>query len=571
MSIPRRARSFEATDDLTITAEGGQLAHRDHVVQSNNLLKKFHEVTKGVWCFVGNGLSNQTFVEAPEGIIAFDTGESNEEMRNAIRELRTHTSRPIVAVMYTHFHYVGGTRAVFEETGHDVPVWGHEKVALNRVRTATEISPAYGRGLLEQFAMTLPLDGPDGLVNVGLGIHFRNPEHAPHTYGFVEPTHTFGAASALTVAGLSIEMTPAPSDADDSVTYWIPSLGVAINNLVWPVLFNVFAIRGEEYRDPQVMLKGVDHLLSLLPEHLVGAHGNPISGRELIAERVTRYRDSIQFMWDQTVRLTNRGYSSTELADAIRLPALYDDDNLTSEYYGVTEHHVRQIRSGLFGFFDGDEGNLFPLPRPERSNRLVAALGGRNTVREQVREALDNDDIRWALELASWLAYSAEAEHDDHLLLAEALRTVARRTPSANIRNWCLARARHHDGTLDLGRFNTHRLGKKQLLGAAVEDSVHILRVLLDPELVKGINIHIGWKFSDGRSAGLHIRNGIACKTNGIGASTLIECEHETWVNVITGTDTLNKAIEQKRARITADETLVRTALSAFDLPGLQQ
>ncbi len=571
MSTPRRARSFEPTDELTVTAPRGQLAHRDHLAQSNNLQKKFHEVTKGVWCFVGNGLSNQTFVEAPEGIIAFDTGESIEEMRNAIRELRTSTSRPIVAVMYTHFHYVGGTQAVFDEVGHDVPVWGHEKVALNRVRTATEISTAYGRGLFEQFAMTLPLDGPDGLVNVGLGIHFRNPEHAPHTYGFIAPTHTFNTASILNVAGLTIHMTPAPSDADDSVTYWIPSLGVAINNLVWPVLFNVFAIRGEEYRDPQVMLKGIDHLLSLSPEHLVGAHGNPISGSSQIGERVTRYRDSIQFMWDQTVRLTNRGYSSTELADAIRLPAVYDDDNLTSEYYGVAEHHVRQIRSGLFGFFDGDEGNLFPLPRPERSNRLVAALGGRDTVRHLVREALATDDVRWALELASWLAYSNDSQRDDHLLLAEALRTVARRTPSANIRSWCLTRARHHDGTFDLTRFNTHRLGKKQLLGSPVEDSVHILRVLLDPELIEGISVHIGWNFSDGHSTGLHIRNGIACKTDGIGATTHIECDHATWVNVLTGGDTLTEAIAQHRLRITADEALVRTVLSAFDVRGLQQ
>ena len=33
---------------------------------------------------MGNGLSNQTFVEGPEGIIAIDTGESVQEMREAI-------------------------------------------------------------------------------------------------------------------------------------------------------------------------------------------------------------------------------------------------------------------------------------------------------------------------------------------------------------------------------------------------------------------------------------------------------------------------------------------------------
>ena len=45
-----------------------------------------------------------------------------------------------------------------------------------------------------------------------------------------------------------MEFTPAPSDADDSITIWFPDLGVCVNNLAWPALFNVFAIRGEEYR-----------------------------------------------------------------------------------------------------------------------------------------------------------------------------------------------------------------------------------------------------------------------------------------------------------------------------------
>ena len=42
------------------------------------------------------------------------------------------TDRPIVAVLYTHFHYVSGTTAVFEERGSDVPVYGHARIAINK-------------------------------------------------------------------------------------------------------------------------------------------------------------------------------------------------------------------------------------------------------------------------------------------------------------------------------------------------------------------------------------------------------------------------------------------------------
>ena len=364
MTKSKRARSFERDSRNTITLPSGQITHRDHAEQSQRLVRNFYEVRKDVWCLVGNGLSNQTFIDAPDGIIAIDTGESNEEMRAAIAELRTKTSRPIVAVLYTHFHYVSGTQAVLDDDPtQQVQIWGHEKIAYNRARATAEIAPAYSRGLVEQFAITLPQDGPDGTVNVGLGNFYRNPAFTTQTNGFIEPKNTFNSQCTIEVAGLSIDVTPAPSDADDSVTFWFSALGCAVNNLVWPVLFNIFAIRGEEYRDPRIMLTGVDHLLSLNADHLIGAHGMPISGADEILNRVTKYRDSLQFLWDQTVRLTNRGYSSTELAHSIRLPDFFDDDNLTSEFYGVAEHHVRQIRSGLFGWFDGDPANLFPLPR----------------------------------------------------------------------------------------------------------------------------------------------------------------------------------------------------------------
>ena len=36
---------------------------------------RLHRVGDHAWCVVGNGLSNQTFIDAPEGLIAIDTGE----------------------------------------------------------------------------------------------------------------------------------------------------------------------------------------------------------------------------------------------------------------------------------------------------------------------------------------------------------------------------------------------------------------------------------------------------------------------------------------------------------------
>jgi alkyl sulfatase BDS1-like metallo-beta-lactamase superfamily hydrolase len=353
------------------------------------------------------------------------------------------------------------------------------------------------------------------------------------------------------------------------VTYWFDSKKLCVNNLVWPVLFNIFAIRGEEYRDPQLMLRGLDHLLGLNSEHLAGVHGPPISGVAAIKDRVTKYRDAIQFLWDQTVRYTNCGMSSADLAANIRLPDECDDDYITSELYGVAEHHVRQIRSGIFGFFDGHEANLFPLSTQDHADRMIKGFGGKDSVRAQARQAIDHDDLRFAIELASWLTYGTDPITTDKQLLASALRLVAQRTPAANIRNWCLARARHLDGSFDATRFNTHRISKRQILSGPISSSVSILRVLLEPTRAIGIDIHIAFKFSQS-TTGLHIRNSVAVPTDGVDANNSITCELAVWADILSGSTTLSQSIDASALHINGNTTQVLRALACFDVVGLQ-
>ena len=88
-----------------------QLAHPDHISHSERLVRKLYQLRDNVWCMVGNGLSNQTFIEGPEGLICIDTGECVEEMQEALEDLRKFTSAPVFACLYTHLHYFNGTTA----------------------------------------------------------------------------------------------------------------------------------------------------------------------------------------------------------------------------------------------------------------------------------------------------------------------------------------------------------------------------------------------------------------------------------------------------------------------------
>jgi alkyl sulfatase BDS1-like metallo-beta-lactamase superfamily hydrolase len=571
------AASFAPDDTATGIGPQGQRAHRLAIEQASRVAERFEEVREGVWSFVGNGLSNQTFVQGPQGLIAIDTGESIQEMQCAINRLREKTDAPIVAVIYTHFHYVAGTAAI--PGSESLPIWSHARVVTNRRRTGGEIAPMYQRGLVQQFGIRLPLDGPDGVVSVGLGPFFRNPAHAPFTTGFVAPTNVFDTPTSATIAGLQVEFMPASSDADDSVTIWFPQLGVAVNNLVWPALFNVFAIRGEEYRDPRVLLAGLDHLNALNAEHLVGAHGPALSGAEQIKAVVTDYRDAIQFLWDQTVRGLNKGLSADELTQFVQLPERFKRTYFTQQFYGLVEHHVRQIQTGLIGWFDGVESSLFPMPPLERANRLIAGFGGRDAVRQQSIEALAGDDVRWALELASWLVRSQPGTHgradggspEERAQLAAVLRTISQRTTSANVRNWCATRALELEGRLEFARLRGHSFRAPEVADAP-ENSIKVLRVLLDPEPASALDCEFGVDFGGDIRVGLHIRRGVAIPTSGEGATIAWRISPQDWGQVLAGKSSVDETFAAGKITMTRGNwSEARTALACFDHPSLSR
>ena len=563
--------SFEDSDANTVVTAAGTRAHRDHVAQSDVLARNFYTVRPGVWNFVGNGLSNQSFIDAPDGIIAIDTGESIEEMAEALRELRAHTSRPIAAVIYTHFHYIEGTKAILDEGNHvtPLPVYGHPKIAHNRVRTTTEIAPAYVRGLVEQFAIFMPLEGPDANVNIGLGFHFRNPTHAPFTPGHLPCTRTFLDGERLSVAGLDISVTFAPSDADDSVTLSIPSLDLVVHNVIWPTLFNVFAIRGEEYRDPQVLLGAVDHILGLSPTYLVGTHGPPLTGREENRDRIRRYRDSLSFLWDQTVRGINKGWTTDELAERVRLPELFNIDYLTSERYGVAEHHVRQIHNGLRGWFDGDEAKLFPSAVNERHRRLIDELGGRDTVRAKVQCSLEEDDVRWATELATWLVRSDESTEEDRALLARCLRTIAERTPSANIRNWCITRARHLDGSSPMDVMYHHRFNARATGSLTNQELLATMRVLVDPQRALGMDFAAAFHVDDEKYI-VHLRNCVSVLDLDADVNATITTSRDTLNQIFSNKKPLTMALSDGSLTIAGDRDGAIQMLHVYEIDGLR-
>lgn len=269
------------------------------------------------------------------------------------------------------------------------------------------------------------------------------------------------------------------------------------------------------------------------------------------------------------MRGLNNGLTADQLAHTVSLPAFHDEDYLTSEFYGVAEHHVRQIAAGVRGWFDGDPAKLFPLEPSDRAARLVDGFGGAARVRELAKDARKANDLRWALELASWLAARPGAEAIDRQIQADVLRDIAARTTAANIRNWCLTKARDVDGTTDLSRGRTHRLRVQSLLAGPPRAALNILRVMLDPGRAAGVDCHVAFSFADGDRVGLHVRNGVSVATDGEGASTTIRIAWPDLAKALAGQVKLSELMADGRASIEGDAAAVRRMLGAYDIPGL--
>ena len=227
---------------------------------------------------------------------------------------------------------------------------------------------------------------------------------------------------------------------------------------------------------------------------------------------------------------------------------------------------MKQIHAGLFGWFDEDETNLFPLPPTEKARRLIEGFGGRDNVRKVVDEAIETDDLRWAIELAGWLVKSEKAQ-EDRERLAPALRKVAQRTTAANLRNWCLTRCLELEGKLNLDRFRTHRFNLGEVMAARAVTYVPILRVLLDPNKAEGVDDELRWEFEDGNSTGLKIRGQVAIPTSGVDADLAIKLNQETWAKLLCGKVTLTELIDNKLIAITGDVLTVKRFLASFDVP----
>ena len=274
-------------------------------------------VTEGVYVAVGFGLANSILLEGTDGVVIVDTMESAEAAAPVKEAFRRIISKPVKAIIYTHFHtdHTNGTRVL---AGNDRPeIYAHETTQhhLDRVLNVTR-DITYQRAM-RQFGTLLP---EGGLINAGIGP--RLLFDADSTSALIPPTRTFsGDRMDLEIAGMKLVLLHAPGETPDQIVVWLPDKRVLLPADDYYKSFpNLYAIRGTAYRDVMLWVKSLDRMRALTSEFLVPHHTRPVVGADLIYETLTNYRDAIQFVHDQTIRWMNRGLTPDEIVERVKLP-----------------------------------------------------------------------------------------------------------------------------------------------------------------------------------------------------------------------------------------------------------
>jgi alkyl sulfatase BDS1-like metallo-beta-lactamase superfamily hydrolase len=548
------------------TLPNGAITHagsQRQLTQSMYLEPTVDKVAPGVTVFGGDGFLNLTLIEGEGGLIVYDTGEVESDGERFLKQIRSVSDKPIVAILYSHSHYVHGSKQLVGD-GVGVKIIGHPQLNTNLAlgssgTTFGETQPLQTSRSMQQFNHYVSRSGPDAAA--GAVISFGKS-------GMLPVNTPVGHGECMCIAGVDMQFfTANGSDTDDCMTVYLPALGVVLNNFLWPFMPNVYTLRASKFRDPRDWRDGLQTILDLAPEVLVNTHARALRGKAVVANALEHVIAALNFTLDQSLRGMLRGLGPEELREFVRLPdELAAHPNL-AEVYGEVSHFGPYLYHHALGWFDGDAASINPLPIDEQAQRLVAAMGGRDSVLVQAKQAMEKREYAWATQLLQYLYRLDPTDSIVRTHKADALKALARVTPAHTIRSWYLTHARALQGEVTVPRL---RFAAPRVLAmSAPAVSMEQYRVRLDPMRCKNQCISLAIRFSD-RDArhAWRVRFGvaefIASVNSGPAPSLELVSSFDTWLLFFSCRITLDAFMDGTSIQSGSEEQ-VREFFSWFD------
>jgi alkyl sulfatase BDS1-like metallo-beta-lactamase superfamily hydrolase len=273
-------------------------------------------------------------------------------------------------VIYTHSHadHFGGAKGVITEEdakSGKVKVIAPDGFMEHAVAENVIAGNAMSRRAQYQFGSALPV-GDRAQIDTGLGKAL-----ARGSISLIPPNDVIKQAyETRTVDGVDIEFHLVPgSEAPSEMIMYFPQFKLlnmaedATHNM-----HNLYTLRGAEIRDGRLWSRYIGDAITRYGDKtdvVIAQHHWPMWGGERIVAFLSKQRDLYKFVHDQTVRLLNRGLTSTEIAEQLKLPP-----SLANDWAARLLRHTEPQRQGGLSILS------WLVQCQSRRSQSAAACGG---------------------------------------------------------------------------------------------------------------------------------------------------------------------------------------------------
>ena len=488
--------------------------------QKLNTAAGLFKVVDGVYQIRGYDMANMTLVEGASGWIVIDT-LFTEDVARAGLKLAMETlksSKPVVAVIYTHSHvdHFGGVRGVVDEAdvrSGKVKLIAPEGFMDNAIAENVLAGNAMSRRANYMYGISLPANDK-GSVGTGLGMTLSIG--AP---GLIPPTVIVKkTGEEMTIDGVRIQFQMAQdTEAPSEMMMYLPEKkALCLSEVAVKLMHNVYTIRGAKVRDALVWSKYINETLDLFPDAEVAfaSHHWPTWGNANVRQFVANQRDTYRFLHDRALNLANQGETMPELANASFFPKGLAADASSHGYYGTLSHNLRAVYNFYLGYYDANPATLDPLLPAESAKRYVAAMGGEAAVVALGRKAFADGDYRWVVELVNKAVFANPNNAEARALQADALEQLGYQAELATWRNAYLMGALElRSGPKDPGVSSS---GPDTVRGMTNELLFDFIALRLNHEKTDGMKAAISMVFSDSNEVwALELSNSVLNSTRG--------------------------------------------------------
>jgi len=479
-----------------------------------NALYGLFEVTDGIYQVRGYDVANLTFVRGEKGWIVFDCTTCIETAKAGLalfREKFSDAHISAVVISHAHIDHYGGIGGlVAQEELADPSLSLEEQVASGK--TLLIVPEGYEKAVMEENVFagnamkrrsnfqygSLLERGEQGSLSVGIGLTTSGG-----TTSYLSPTYEVtDDIFEATIDGVDMvfQLTPGTESPAEMNTYLPGYKALWMAENCTGTMHNLYTLRGAEVRDANAWARYIMEAKAQFGtevEVVFQSHNWPHWGNDVINEYLLNTAAVYKYIYSQTLQYLNEGYTSTEIANMISLPADLEKVWYTRQYYGTLEHNVKAIYQKYMGWYDANPIHLNELAPSEYAKKMVEYLGNTDAVLAKAKEDFDKGEYQWVAQLTNTLVYADPSNLNARYLCADALEQLGYQAESGAWRNAYLTAAyelRH--GTSAYPQTSAGGTGATAL-GMSTETMLDYLGICLDAKKMEDLNFTILLQITD--------------------------------------------------------------------------